>query len=272
MENHLESDEESIMSHVQRYVDPQYLEAAAEGLNHIKQRSYTLMQLQPGHRVLDVGCGPGIDTVRLAQLVGPSGHVSGVDYDQGMIAEADKRAEGARVNSWVTHYHGEVSALPFDTASFDACRSERVFQHLPRPGEVLAEMVRVTKAGGWLVVADADWGTFSLDTTEIDVERRLARFEAEQRHQSGYAGRQLYRLFNLQQLRDITVEAFVIHRITYSFFERVVEMTKLEQTALAAGVVTTDDLKRFHADLERAEKAGGVFGSINLILVAGRKP
>jgi ubiquinone/menaquinone biosynthesis C-methylase UbiE len=272
MEINPESDEESIMSYSQRYVDPQYLEAGAARLKYIKERSYTLMQLQPGHRVLDVGCGPGIDTVALAQLVGPRGHVSGVDHDTGMITEADKRAEGAGVQNWVAHYHGDATALPFETTSFAACRSERVFQHLARPEAALAEMVRVTKFGGWIVVADPDWGTLSLDTREIDIERRLMRFEAEQRHHSGYVGRQLYRLFSGQQLRDITVEAFVVHSTTYSVFDRMIEMTKLEQTALTAGVVTTEELKQLHADLERVEKTGGVFSNVNLILVAGRKP
>ena len=50
------------------------------------------MHLQPGHAVLDVGCGPGTDTIVLAGLVGPTGRVVGVDSDAAMIAGADRRA------------------------------------------------------------------------------------------------------------------------------------------------------------------------------------
>ena len=47
------------------YVDPQYLDAMGQLIKHDKQRTYSLMHLQPGHAVLDVGCGPGIDTLAL---------------------------------------------------------------------------------------------------------------------------------------------------------------------------------------------------------------
>ena len=72
---------------------PKYLQTAAELNNQIKRQSYSLMHIQPGQNVLDVGCGPGIDTVALAHLVGPQGSVVGVDFDKSMIAEADRYAE-----------------------------------------------------------------------------------------------------------------------------------------------------------------------------------
>ena len=77
------------------FIDPQYLDDMAELIKQNKQRTYTWMHIQPGHSVLDVGCGPGIDTIALAKLVGPTGHVVGVDVDVAMIAEADRRAEQA---------------------------------------------------------------------------------------------------------------------------------------------------------------------------------
>jgi ubiquinone/menaquinone biosynthesis C-methylase UbiE len=47
-----------------------------------KRRSFALMRTLPGDRVLDVGCGPGTDPLLLARLVGESGQVVDVDYDQ----------------------------------------------------------------------------------------------------------------------------------------------------------------------------------------------
>src|SRR5512135_1251731 len=176
------------------YVSPEYLQSVGAFLGHLKQRTYSCMKIREGDAVLDVGCGSGIDTIALARIVGATGQVFGVDHDPEMIAEADQRAQKEGVSAWVRHRQGDATSLPFDTGTFDACRSERLFQHLPDPALVLNEMVRVTKAGGTVVVLDADWGSLSTDTAEVDVERRLSRFDAEQFLKNGFAGRQLYRL------------------------------------------------------------------------------
>ena len=139
------------MSKSNGYVDPEFLRVTGNLLNHIKQRSYELMQIQPGHRVLDLGCGPGTDTIPLAALVGANGRVIGADYDEAMITEALQRAEQAGVNAWVEHQCVDAMSLPFATDYFDSCRSERLFQHLHHPELALAEMIRVTKPGGWVI-------------------------------------------------------------------------------------------------------------------------
>lgn len=144
----------------------------------------------------------------LAVIVGKTGRVVGIDFDPAMIAEAKQRATEADVADWVQHSQADVLALPFGENVFDASRSERVFQHLVNPVGALAEMFRVTKPSGWIVVMESDRGTLSFDTDEIDVERRLVRFFAEQFIQNGYMGRQLYRYFKRQQLVDVTVEVY----------------------------------------------------------------
>jgi len=74
------------------YVDAEYLDTAAAQLATFKKLTYERMHVQPGQRILDVGCGPGTDTIPLAPYVGPSGQVFGVDNDPDMVAEADERA------------------------------------------------------------------------------------------------------------------------------------------------------------------------------------
>ena len=76
------------MSEERGYVNAEYLQVTARVTKHVKTRSYALMNIRPGHRVLDLGCGPATDTVALAQLVGEEGRVVGVDWDQEMVAEA----------------------------------------------------------------------------------------------------------------------------------------------------------------------------------------
>ena len=52
------------------YVDSEYLKMLARLTKPVKQLTYELMQIEPGHKVLDVGCGPATDTIQLAPLVG----------------------------------------------------------------------------------------------------------------------------------------------------------------------------------------------------------
>jgi ubiquinone/menaquinone biosynthesis C-methylase UbiE len=82
------------------YVDVTYLERAAEHARQDKQLSYAAMRVQPGFRVLDVGCGPASDTIALAGLVGERGEVVGVDYDEEMVAEANRRAVAAGLEEY----------------------------------------------------------------------------------------------------------------------------------------------------------------------------
>jgi ubiquinone/menaquinone biosynthesis C-methylase UbiE len=61
------------------YVSPEFLRVIRQISRARKQQVYTLLRVGVGSRVLDVGCGPGTDTIPLAQLVGPTGYVVGLD-------------------------------------------------------------------------------------------------------------------------------------------------------------------------------------------------
>jgi ubiquinone/menaquinone biosynthesis C-methylase UbiE len=252
-------------------VDDDYLQRVAELVQQSKQRSYELMHIQPGGVVLDVGCGPGTDTIALAQLVGPTGQVVGIDFNATFLAQADERADQAGVRSWVSHQHADATNLPFEANTFDACRSERLLQHLLHPEQAVAEMVRITRPGGWIVINDADWGTLSIDTPEIAIERRLVRLEADM-HNNGYSGRQLYRLLKRQHLADIVIEMVPGYLTHYALAEQVIGPAKLAQEALRQSVITEEEAQRWSASLAQADAEGVFFASITGVLIAGRKP
>ena len=254
------------------YVDAAYLDAAAKLMKTFKQLTYERMRVQPGQRILDLGCGPATDTIPLAHYVGVSGQIVGVDCDAEMIAEADQRALKAGVSAWVTHKRADAIALPFDSNYFDACRSERVFQHLHDPTKALSEIVRVTKPGGWIVVLDPDWGSLSMDASDVESERRLARVLAEHLANNGYSGRRLYRLFKKQGLVEVSAQVCGIHFTDYAFARQMWLMDKVEHEALALGVVTGQELDQLHAYWEQANTEGVYFSGMHEILVWGRKP
>ncbi len=252
------------------YCDPKYLQILGLKVKPLKERSYDMMQLQDGHRVLDVGCGPGTDTIPLAQFVGHNGQVIGIDIDNQMIITANKKAKEAGVADWVIHKQADATSIPYNSDFFNSCRSERLFQHVNRPEQILSEMVRVTVPGGWIVVADTDHSTMTIDTPDIDIERRLRSFRTD-RFKNGYAGRQLYRLFREQNLADIIVEIFPIFFTDYALVRYLALMGPVEQEAIAVGIVTKEELQHWHANLEQADKEGMHFSAIIMVVVAGRK-
>jgi ubiquinone/menaquinone biosynthesis C-methylase UbiE len=254
------------------YVDTKlsYLQSILQLLGHVKPRSYNLMGVQTGHTVLDVGCGPATDTIPLARIVGPTGQVIGVDSDAEMITAANQTAQQAGVLAWVRHQQANAATLPFAANCFDSCRCDRVLQNVSDPEKVLAEMVRVTKPDGWIVLADPDWSSLSIDTALLDIEWKLRRFRADMRV-NGYSGRQLYRQCKRRGLQDILYEAYPIFMTDYAqaYYFGVAE--RVEREALEKGIITHDELQRWHEEQEQADKAGVYFTYINLVMVAGRK-
>jgi demethylmenaquinone methyltransferase/2-methoxy-6-polyprenyl-1,4-benzoquinol methylase/phosphoethanolamine N-methyltransferase len=126
-------------------------------LGHVGMlRSITIeqAQLQPGEKVLDVGCGTGGVTIPAKQRVGYNGQVAGIHPAPEMIAVARKKA--ARTGLEIDFRLGVIESLPFPDASFDVVTSSLMMHHLPHEVQVkgLAEIHRVLKPGGRIFIAD----------------------------------------------------------------------------------------------------------------------
>ena len=114
---------------------------------------FSLGPLEPGERVLDLGCGAGTDTLVAAQMVGPQGSVTGIDMTEEMLAKARSSvAELGATN--VKLVAGEAEALPFPDASFDVVISNGVIDLIPDKDAVFSELFRVLAPGGRIQIAD----------------------------------------------------------------------------------------------------------------------
>lgn len=120
--------------------------------------AYLLGHLQPGYRVLDVGCGPGTITLDLAERVAP-GQVLGVDASAAVIADAEKRRQDVGAAN-VTFTTGDVYRLDHADDSFDVVHAHQVLQHLSDPVTALREMRRVLRPGGVCAIRDGDYAGF----------------------------------------------------------------------------------------------------------------
>jgi SAM-dependent methyltransferase len=127
------------------------------------------VELRPGQRVLDVACGTGVVSRTAVARVGPTGAVTGLDANLGMLTVAARRAPAI---AWT---HGAAGELPFGTAAFDAVVSQFGLMFFPDRRRAIAEMLRVLVRGGRCAVAV--WN--SLETipayaTEVELLERLA--------------------------------------------------------------------------------------------------
>jgi SAM-dependent methyltransferase len=104
----------------------------------------------PDDTVLDVACGPGLVVAAFARAVR---HATGIDVTPAMLAQARTLAAEAGLSN-VTFREGDVAHLPWADGTFSVSVSRFAFHHFERPGAVLAEMRRVTRPGGRVVVCD----------------------------------------------------------------------------------------------------------------------
>jgi ubiquinone/menaquinone biosynthesis C-methylase UbiE len=122
-------------------------------------------------RILDVGCGTGVFASKIRASI-PRAEVCGVDLVSGMLSKGERR--------WKLHQghvlpvQGDSERLPFASESFDIVTCANSFHHYPRQDRAVAEMRRVLKPGGRLMIIDGYrdgvWGWFIYDVCVAGVE------------------------------------------------------------------------------------------------------
>ncbi len=106
---------------------------------------------KPTDVALDVACGPGSVVMTFARRVS---RAEGLDATEAMLDEARKLAAASGTAN-VAWHRGDAYALPFADASFDIVSCRYAFHHMQEPARALAEMIRVCRPGGRVVVCDA---------------------------------------------------------------------------------------------------------------------
>jgi len=230
-----------------------------------KERTYALLALQPGDHVLDVGCGAGEDVRAMARIVGPTGRAVGIDSSQTMVDAARERSVGDAV---VEFGIGDAQHLDFGDATFDACRTDRVLQHLSDPARAVAEMARILRPGGRLVAFEPDTGALLVDAPDKMLTRKILNFRGDA-VRSGWIGRQLGRLFRTSGLVDVETTVLPSPRSDYAHTNASLRLDYYAQRAADAGVISHTDAERWSASLAEWAADGLFFCLVTMFLVSG---
>ncbi|KAF5427268.1 MAG: demethylmenaquinone methyltransferase / 2-methoxy-6-polyprenyl-1,4-benzoquinol methylase, partial [Candidatus Methanomarinus sp.] len=117
------------------------------------RRAIHALDLPQGSRGLDVGCGIGLQVILLAEAVGETGHVTGVDLSPEFLDCAGSITEKAGISEQVSFQEGDMNNLPFDDATFDWVWSANCAGYAPgKPLPLLKELARVVKPGGCVII------------------------------------------------------------------------------------------------------------------------
>jgi ubiquinone/menaquinone biosynthesis C-methylase UbiE len=252
------------------YVSAEYLKKAAQDVKHIKTRSYRLMQIKLDSQVLDVGCGPAIDTIVLSDFIGDTGRIVGVDSDPEMIKKADLEVQQQKITKPVKHILGTAQALPFDNEEFDCVHAERLFQVLPQTASntVFGEMNRVLKSKGRMVIVDTDWASASVNFSDNELERKLITFFTTKMRPNGFAGRQLLELLKDSNYGEVTIE---VYPNIITDFNKTPFSGWLTKEALENKAATKKELNYWNKELKEKTEQGNFLSYVSMLIVAGTK-
>ena len=118
------------------------------------------LQLRPGCRVLDFGCGPGFVAEGMADIVGSAGRVYGVDLNTRFVTNASNRNSAS---DSISFHPVDGNRIPLGDTSVDRLLCKNVLEYVPDAQTTLAEFRRVLEPGGRLLLIDSDWGFVAVE-------------------------------------------------------------------------------------------------------------
>ena len=237
----------------------------------LRRRFLRFCRIAPGWNVVEVGSGSGVVARDVAAMVGPRGHVTGVDRSRVLMAAARRRAREEGLGRRLEFRRGDAAALPFRTGRFDCALAVTVLLHVARPRAMLRELVRVTRPGGVVGLQDQDFGTQVLDHPDRALTRLIFEGVAARMYPEPHSGRTLVRRLVELGLEEVRLLADVyqvrsLDPFTHNLLKRRAEIAR------QFGLIGAGRATRWLAAIEHADAAGHFVFTFNYYGAAGVKP
>jgi SAM-dependent methyltransferase len=236
-------------------------------LCELKELAVARTGIGPGARVLDVGCGFGLESLRLAQRVRPHGAVTGVDLSAQFVAEANRRAAAASVEA--NFLQADAQRLPFADSAFDVTRVERVLIYVADPFRALDEIVRVTRPGGTIAIIAPDFDTNTVNVPDLSLARTVLAHESDTAVVNGVLVRDLRGALQDRGLCDIEVASRMVvfdPDLAAQYF------TGIGRAAEQAGVIDARAAAEWASAVHDLHRRGRLFAAIGYYLFTARVP
>jgi len=240
------------------------------------QRLFERLEIGAGQRVLDVGCGPLGVLDLLSARVGPTGEVVGLDNEPRMIEFAEHNlAQRGLTNVKLVHGDAVSTTLPADY--FDLAHERLVLVNVPAPHDVVAEMIRVVRPGGWIAVQNADFAGWICEPAHpawtVLYDALIAAWQAA--GLDPFIGRRMPALLRDAGLTDISLDAHAhIWRSSDPYQRLLLTFTNIFRNRIInGGFLTADQLDRLTTELAQHLAQPDTFVIYLLFFQAwGRKP
>jgi SAM-dependent methyltransferase len=226
----------------------------------LRRRSYELLQVEPGSRVVDVGCGGG---TAVAELAGTGADAVGIDAAEEAVAFAREHHPGCRFEV------GDAQRLPFADESLDGYRAEKLYHALDDPDKACVEARRVLVPGGRIVLVGQDWEFFAVESDDPALTRTIVTGGAADIAHGRVARR--YRNMLLDTgFDDVSCEVrtAVLTDPALALFA----VTRLATGAVRTGAVSEAQADAWLDDQRRRADRDRLLVAIPLFLAAGRRP
>ena len=207
--------------------------------------------LRAGMKCLDVGCGNGEITKRIASIIGPGGHITGVDFDQAVINIAET-GNPVPDNIQFKVFDIESEVPPPDSFDFIFCRF--ILSHLQSPQAALEKLNQSLRTNGIIAVEDVDFrGHFSHPPSHaFDTYVHWYEQVGRSKGANPFIGPSILEMLSLQGFEDIQVNV-----VLPTFYEgdgkrmALLTLTAIRDAVTMAGIATEEEVDVIIQDLER---------------------
>jgi len=226
--------------------------------------------LHPEMRVVDLGCGPGVVSAALAEMV-EGGFVHGLDASPELLEQA-RRIQQLRGVRNIQFSKGDVYALPTGLRDYDFAYARFLFQHLSEPQRASEQLKQVLAPGGIACLVDIDDSWLMLEPEPDGFKQFLRCAQRGQKHRGGdrNVGRKLAAYLSAAGFEDVETKIKVVtsHDLGLETFLKITTNFKHEQILPEDKIFAEAGIK----DLEDFSKLPGAWGAVGVFVTTGRKP